>query len=365
MHQYNKIVASPWLCLVPIVVLLSFVSFYVSAQVLIIQCDSPNIVNCEEIQVKERLLQIPTGEARPNAFPPNELKYVQSRYSGRMLWMFVACAYVLSCISVLCIFWFIAAYWLDSGKWATVLLVGGCILAMPFLVMDSTPLAKPLFENTVANHWAGISNFFDIVRLIGALAYGTSMSMVLVVSAILFARPRPKNLVAPNAEGTSEDGRDLPIEDVDPRGQVKYVLEDEETLAKKRDHLTTVLYASTILLVVGIFLWDQNFTWAVSFIEDDPIASETGKFFTSVTATLGGFFTLLLAGIYLPAAFILHERAKLAIEAAGVRWQDVPAELEKRGFTISFSQSLPRILAIAAPLLTGPVAELFKNMKLG
>jgi hypothetical protein len=199
---------------------------------------------------------------------------------------------------------------------------------------DQLFLAGILFENTVELGWAGIWNVRSISRWINALAYACAVALALVTAAILYGD-------SPNDTGKQKKDR-LSI------------------LAAKRDDLKVVLYMATISLIVGLLRFDQSFSWATSFIDQAAVVAPVTDFFRSVTTALGGFFTLLTAGVYIPSALIVYEQARTLI--AEHEPDDLPAELEKKGFTFSFSDAIPRVLAIAAPLLTGPVAELLKNL---
>lgn len=333
----SKLISSRCICVIPVVTLVIFVGFYACAEWLVVQCGIESLVACRPMKAEELVPLALPNEAHTILEPNLGVAQIEQRYSGRMYWVFLASAYILVCIFILCILWLIAARWLDGWKWASALIFVGLVIGALLAYFDSIPLAGPLFENTIQRKWSGITNFLSIVRLMGGVAHGTTVSVVLVIAAILYGpRVRPGK------------GR-------------KRKYEDEKTLVEKRNHLTIVLYASTILLVTGILLWNQNYAWASSFIDQKQAADHTRAFFSSVIASLGGFFTILLAAIYVPASFIIFERAKLAIRMRRVPWTDVPEELQKRGLTFSFAESLPRILAIAAPLLTGPVAKLFEN----
>lgn len=98
--------------------------------------------------------------------------------------------------------------------------------------------------------------------------------------------------------------------------------------------------------------------WAVTFIaQDTEIINNANSFFTTLLSAEGGYFTLTLAVVYLPAAYILQRHADVLIESE--KDETVRQEMQKKyNFNFSFLESLPRLLAILGPLLAGSVGEL-------
>jgi hypothetical protein len=78
----------------------------------------------------------------------------------------------------------------------------------------------------------------------------------------------------------------------------------------------------------------------------------------AVTVTLfwGTTFTLMIASFYLPVAVRLGELAEAIMEDAGIAIADRPKWLGDRGLSFSLSDQLPKIAAMAAPLLAGPLS---------
>jgi len=71
----------------------------------------------------------------------------------------------------------------------------------------------------------------------------------------------------------------------------------------------------------------------------------------------GVFYTTLLVAIYLPALFLLRQRADRvagaeATPAAHDEW------LAKRGLKVSIPEALPRIVALLAPILAADASKL-------
>jgi hypothetical protein len=76
--------------------------------------------------------------------------------------------------------------------------------------------------------------------------------------------------------------------------------------------------------------------------------------------------TLILVAVYLPAAFVLRRRAeRLADEKFGEGKGTLPERekwMQNRGLALSTSEYLPRVAALLAPLLAGPIGDLIGKL---
>jgi hypothetical protein len=73
---------------------------------------------------------------------------------------------------------------------------------------------------------------------------------------------------------------------------------------------------------------------------------------------------LLLAAVFLPTLYILHLRAKALLKDSGFIASAQEEKLKAAGFSFSLSNTLPRVLAVIAPLLTGQIADLLGKFPL-
>jgi cbb3-type cytochrome oxidase subunit 3 len=101
--------------------------------------------------------------------------------------------------------------------------------------------------------------------------------------------------------------------------------------------------------------------WLQTFILQVNVRNSVDEFSKVLISFQGVFYTLLLAAVYLPARKIIFDRAKtLPISKADEA--DKQSKLETAGFisatTTPFKDLLPRIAALLAPLLIGPIADL-------
>jgi hypothetical protein len=130
---------------------------------------------------------------------------------------------------------------------------------------------------------------------------------------------------------------------------------DETQLMRRVTLLRPVLYVGAATLAIAVLRLSATFGWAASYV---PADTELGRAVSSLVAgivgSLGISFTLLMSGLYLPAALLLRARVK----ALAATKPDPEAWLTSRGLTLSFPQYLPRVIALLTPLLAGPVGDL-------
>jgi hypothetical protein len=275
-------------------------------------------------------------------------KAISERYGGRFIWMFLIGVNVLFCLISLIVF-VLLIYNSVGFKWTAGLLLGIVIIgiALGSYPDVNTHLTGPALKATIESKREGVINIFAIMSFVNILNYVTILLQVVTICAILFPK-KEKTILTNISHNNFNNLDDLSL----------YVHQNEknncriQSLIKKKDYLQIVLFISAGLLVVGVLRMKSVLDWSVTFMTPETVGVAK-VFFANLTTVIGGFFTLLLTSTYLPAAFILQKRAELLFKNSEV--------LKKQGFTFSFSESLPRILAIAAPLLTGPIAELFKN----
>jgi len=116
------------------------------------------------------------------------------------------------------------------------------------------------------------------------------------------------------------------------------------------------------MLVSGVLLIRSVYQWSLAFLlRDDQAVKVAERFFSDLLSIEGAYFTLVLAVVYLPAAFILQRRADSLSELPELDTEKEKV-LKEYGLGFSVMQSLPRVLAILGPLLAGPVGELFSRV---
>jgi hypothetical protein len=138
--------------------------------------------------------------------------------------------------------------------------------------------------------------------------------------------------------------------------------EKEKAISERIKLSRVLLYTGMLQLVISTLRLNAAFRWSQSFLP--PAANNpASKALEHLAATLGSTeaatYTLILVAIYLPALFILRNRACTLINheecptpPAREKW------LQERGLSISISAYVPRLAAILAPLLAGPLGDM-------
>lgn len=140
-------------------------------------------------------------------------------------------------------------------------------------------------------------------------------------------------------------------------------------LAARMDRLRVLLYSGTLALVTAVLRVNVTTQWALSYLapESDKdkvrvVATKViGELASAFTTTQAASNTLLLAAVYVPAFLVLRGRAARLADGrmpppAREKW------LKERGLSFSFSEYVPRIVAILGPLLAGPLGELLGRL---
>jgi hypothetical protein len=329
---------------IPLVSVILLLIVYESSVLTYIRCVDNN---CEPIPKNLNKVLVPddpeTHEPTPDDSKEDkrgkEIKQHEryaARYGGRVTWLFLRLAYIISCLTA-----FIVACavvhrsFADKDKRAIIWVIGVVAVSIGFgILLYNKPdrymtIFLSLFKITIENDLANIT---ELMIQVNSFGFAVSLSLVLAACAILYS---------PNSNSA-------------PAGL--------KQLSAKMKDLQAILYAGTIMLVVGILLIRSVYQWSLAFIlRDEQSIKVAETFYSNLLASEGGVFTLMLASVYLPTAFILRRRAGSL--------NDLPEQNPEREkllkdyhLTFSFTESLPRLLAILGPLLAGPVGEVFSRL---
>ncbi|MBD0325044.1 MAG: hypothetical protein ICV68_01355, partial [Pyrinomonadaceae bacterium] len=118
-------------------------------------------------------------------------------------------------------------------------------------------------------------------------------------------------------------------------------------------------------LVISTLRLNASFNWAISFLPVDnknpasgPMVKAVENLATTLSFMEAATYTLILVAVYVPAFLILRSRACKLI--TGAEYSTAPARekwLQERGLVISVASYVPRIVALLAPLLAGPLGD--------
>jgi hypothetical protein len=249
-------------------------------------------------------------------------------YVARASWTLISGVHLLACVLAIATASFVINRVLpeDDKKlhWSIIPLVLAVCLNIALLVSllaahDVWSPAQQLFRGTIGGTIWWINKFN---RFIEAVSLTGTFSLAVAACAIL-RQPNPNGLT-------------------------------EQQLLRRVKLLRLVLYVGAATLVMAVLRLAATHAWAVSYLAPDI---EPGKsittLITGIVGSLGTTYTLLIAGIYLPAALILRERLRNLPSAQA----DPESFLATHGLSPTLTRILPRVMALIAPLLAGPLGD--------
>jgi hypothetical protein len=118
--------------------------------------------------------------------------------------------------------------------------------------------------------------------------------------------------------------------------------------------LRPVLYVGALMLVIAVLRLSATHAWAVAYLPaDTELGKAVASFTKGIIGTLGTVFTLLITGIYLPAALMLQARVR---EVAASQ-PDPEGFIKNCGINLSVPHTLGRAIVLLSPFLAGPLGE--------
>jgi hypothetical protein len=209
-------------------------------------------------------------------------------------------------------------------------------MSMIWGALNSTVVSGTLGEPRAA----GVMNLANSVGMSSALA-------TIIACTLLLVGPRMQP-ASPPGEPAGQDAADRLRHRLAP-------------ITHRLRHLRIFLYLATVLLVVGVLRMQAVMNWVLAFVTAED-AEALAELLGTVPSVVGAFYSLVLAAVYLPTAYILRARAEKVITDA-----EAPPEVkaEARGTTVlshSLDTTLPRIAALLGPLLAGPFASLLERL---
>ena len=295
--------------------------------------------------------QTPTPSPTPKAMPFHPGPVLRATtYQGHVAWSLFTGLYAVACLAALCIgAWVIVdAYGLSRRGRLLLLLTAalavGAAGAAPFwmaLAGDSTDIFTQIVDNTANKD---IYNVSALEFGMDGVGLALAAYLAFAASATLFRRG------------------------ADPA-------EARLRIAAQHKHLTLILYTGTTLLILATLRIGALLRWSLAFLQPPPWLPEPDAanalfiykgiegLVSNLIVTVGAFGTLLLAALYLPAAFILHRRAA-ALESERT-WAHAGSLLsaKARGLGALLPEHALRVAAILGPMLAGPVGELLGRLK--
>ena len=129
---------------------------------------------------------------------------------------------------------------------------------------------------------------------------------------------------------------------------------DADDVTKRVRLLRPVLYVGALMLVIAVLRLSATDAWAVTFLPGDTeLGKAVASFMKGIIGALGTVFTLLIVGIYLPAALMLQARVR---EVAPSQ-KNEEEFIKNNGINLSVPASLGRVIVLISPFLAGPLGE--------
>lgn len=148
---------------------------------------------------------------------------------------------------------------------------------------------------------------------------------------------------------------------------VKHRARWEPDLLRHMRHLQVLLYVSAVFLAAMVIRTSAFFQYSLSYLPIEGVdrSSENVVLIdafqglaNSIVLSRGLLYTLILAAAYVPAALILHNRAKCLENS-----NQLPDEEKQEWLQyFSLSRSLMSFTAVLMPLVTGPAADLLGGL---
>jgi hypothetical protein len=324
--------------ILPLLAVIILYAVYISARHSYFLCRDGS---CNE-SIPDNIWKVLTIDSTANDLPPTDPKELAKeklakeikgreitalRYSGRMTWYFLGMINLFVCIAALAVAFIVILH--QSTKlpllWAFLVLVLSFLVGLYLYNHAEMHMAifLALFEKTITD----VPSVKQTTNLLDSLGNAAAFSLLLASCATL----------SPSYTTSFPEGM--------------------KELSKRMKYLRTILYAGTLLLILTVLLKKSIYQWSLAYTSQEARAAKTAASFVSNLLTVeGGFYTLVLVAVYLPAAFVLQRRASL-LDKLPTEEPEKEKKLQEYGMTFSFKESLPRILAILGPILVGPIGE--------
>ncbi len=366
-HWFNRRAV----CLAPLVFSIAVAANFRASQLLFMDCGE-GLAGCGSLR-GEQVRQLAPADARPltaTAFAPPvhedsiradttlkavaakreaALKAVSTRFERRFVWAsFAGTSAMLSlaCFAAALVFARAAP---RAGRLGT---KGRVLVALlPSVAVGLAMLSSPqrhlaiihsILRGTVgADPQLGMPAIAGVMNVMNALS--NSSGLALAITCCLLILPHPAA------------DRAVPVA---PAAELAQRLDTLETTAT---WLRIILYVLTASLVAGVLRLSATLSWIEAFLAPGDVAAFAGLR-TTLPAMVGAYYSLMLAGMYLPAAYIIRERARVAIAAAPVPEATREKAYARPEFSLTPGSALPRIAVMLGPVLAGPIGEFVKGL---
>lgn len=288
---------------------------------------------------------------------------IASRYSNRMSWTFLTAVFLLLSLSaILLAIVIIRDSVVATKRWViTTSIIAGLFALVMFVSLGYMRVLRVLYNDTV---FGGYDLPFPLLNFSNVLGFAATIFLVAAVSAILFSVEERHGEEETVADLTAERNTtgELSTSAAQTATTASIIL--AEKYEKQMDNLKFVLYLGGAMLFVAVLQLNTLAEWHRAFLPpeiNNTVSSIHQTFFKSSITFQAGIYTILLGIIYLPAAYIIKQKATTLN-----RLRALPADhLANMGLTFSFWDYLPKLLTILSPFLATSGIELIKYLTVG
>lgn len=381
----NWVIFTPhWVNFTPLIIFIIYISLHIGTQSLLFSCDNPKYKNnldlrCSvdyfqkyvlaredlKVDAKGKLQPIITKvKGRDGNEESSDITYqvTSDRYGRQVVWLFFIAVNIFVCFIALVVFISLARKSVELRYILVCLFISLSIGAYSGYG-DPSPIIEPVINKTIepTNEKGEIIiekkpirnlDVIPVIQFVNFVSETLAVATAFILCAILF-RSKPIE----NSKRQSPPPRTVSPTIVLLSKPVKN-FKEQETLLEQVDHLRIVLYVATLLLIVGILRMSAVLNWSLSFLPQNSVDAAS-SFFATFTFVISSSYTILLASIYLPAYYILKQKAVELVRTGAAADDKLLESFKSEFFTFSIKDSLPRIVAIIAPFLTGTLTEQF------
>jgi hypothetical protein len=312
---------------------------------------------------------------------------VSVRYSSRLLWVFLTAVFFVLCVAAIIVSRSVIKDSIPDEarrkRWLLCTTIGAMAFALaislPVFLRNNYPsmqnsnymsIVLPMYEKSFGGN-GDLS--LDVINFINAFGFAATIFILAASCSIIASVQKKKQVIA--SESAVEKAEAEALEDAAKTAEKVALTEESltsglpvtlkrstpqpaaevETYEKQKTNARIILYIGGLMLFVGMLRVKLIGDWHLAFVSSDPnnpYYKLLAEFLKSSLAVQAGFYTIILAAIYLPVVYVIQSR-------------DVPPETKKEeartgwsGF--SLADVLPRLIAIISPFLAGPLLDFLK-----
>lgn len=135
-------------------------------------------------------------------------------------------------------------------------------------------------------------------------------------------------------------------------------------LSSQAKHLKDLILGGSAVMVIGLIHMKLWLSWPLSFISDPGLLDQLEVISVTISQYWGITYSLIIAAMYLPAAFYLSEKARNVISHSNNdALKNNPEQwLVQNKMLISPTAQLPQLVTILSPMLVGSFGSALSSL---